>query len=78
MTEHTDTLTPELAEDFVRECDRLCDETFRFVPGFEVPFEGAHVLMVGARTCVSQYASTIETLQKWTKHTLCGARTSGT
>jgi predicted metal-dependent phosphoesterase TrpH len=69
MTEHTDTLTPELAEDFVRECDKLCDETFRFVPGFEVPFEGAHVLMVGARTFVSQYASTIETLKKWTKHT---------
>ncbi len=66
MTEHTDKLTPEQAENFVRECDALSDDMFRFVPGFEVPFAGAHILMVGAHTFVSQYASTIETLKKWT------------
>ncbi len=66
MTEHTDELTHERAEAFVRECDALSDETFLFIPGFEVPYEGAHILMVDARTFVSQYASTIETLKKWT------------
>lgn len=65
MTEHTDALTPEYAEKFVRECEVLSDESFLFIPGFEVPFAGTHVLMIGARTFVSQYASTIETLQKW-------------
>ncbi len=67
MTEHTDALTPEHAEKFVRECDSLSDDSFLFIPGFEVPFKDTHVLMIGARTFVSQYASTIETLQKWTR-----------
>ncbi len=66
MTEHTDALTPESATDFLRECDALSDESFLFVPGFEVPYDKAHILMIGARTFVSQYASTIETLKKWT------------
>lgn len=66
MTEHTDELTLERAEDFVRECDALSDETFLFIPGFEVPYEGAHILMVGARTFSGTYAATIEVLKKWT------------
>ncbi len=66
MTEHTDELTPELAEAFVRECDALSDDTFLFIPGFEVPHERAHILMIGQRSFFGTYAPTIEALKKWT------------
>ena len=66
MTEHTDELTPERAADFVRECDSLSDETFLFIPGFEVPYERTHILMVGERTFSGTYAATIEVLKNWT------------
>lgn len=66
MTEHTDALTPESATDFVRECDVLSDETFLFIPGFEVPFERAHILMIGERIFSGTYAATIDILKKWT------------
>jgi hypothetical protein len=39
MTEHTDELTKERAEGFVRECIDLSDESFLFIPGFEVPYK---------------------------------------
>ncbi len=66
MTEHTDELTPEDAEAFVRECDALSDDSFLFIPGFEVPFSRAHILMIGQRTFQDTYAATIEALKKWT------------
>lgn len=66
MTEHTDELTPERAADFVRECGSLSDETFLFIPGFEVPYEHTHILMIGERIFSGTYAATIEALKKWT------------
>ncbi|QQR64903.1 PHP domain-containing protein [Candidatus Kaiserbacteria bacterium] len=66
MTEHTDELTPERAADFVRECGVLSDDTFLFIPGFEVPFMKAHILMIGERTFSGTYAGTIDALKKWT------------
>lgn len=65
MTEHTDKLTEERAEEFVHACDTLSDETFCFIPGFEVPYKRAHVLMIGARTFHGAYAPTIEALRVW-------------
>lgn len=65
MTEHTDELTREKAEAFVRDCDRLSDETFRFIPGFEVPYKDAHILMIGAREFFGVYAPTIASLREW-------------
>ncbi len=67
MTEHTDEMTPERAADFVRECDALSDETFLFIPGFEVPYKDAHILMIGERTFSGTYAATIDVLKKWTR-----------
>jgi predicted metal-dependent phosphoesterase TrpH len=72
MTEHTDELTKERAEEFVRECESLSDSSFLFIPGFEVPYriEGSHdhshVLMIGTRRYHEQYAPTIEVLKHWT------------
>lgn len=67
MTEHTDELTKERAEEFVRECEALSDESFRFIPGFEVPYKNAHILMIGAREFVVNYAPTLPVLDEWIK-----------
>lgn len=65
MTEHTDEMTPESARAFVTECDALSDEQFRFIPGFEVPYRSAHVLMIGMRSFFERYAPTSEVLLPW-------------
>ena len=66
MTEHVDEMTPERAVDFVRECAVLTDETFCFIPGFEVPYKSAHILMIGMREFLGNYAPTIKVLKEWT------------
>ncbi len=40
MTEHAEDLTPERYRAFYSECAAQSDETFLFIPGLEVPFEG--------------------------------------
>lgn len=67
MTEHTDALTHERAQDFVAECEKFSDDTFRFIPGFEVPYHRAHILMIGMHTFHDAYAKDISVLQKWTQ-----------
>jgi len=67
MTEHTDELTKERAEAFVRECEELSDEQFRFIPGFEVPYRSAHVLMIGMREFFDTYAPTLDVLKRWSE-----------
>ena len=54
MTEHTDELTEERARAFIKECRELSDEKFMFIPGFEVPYGKAHVLMIGSDEFISQ------------------------
>jgi len=65
MTEHTDEMDAQEAKNFVEECEALSDEQFRFIPGFEVPYHSAHILMVGMRSFHDIYAPDIETLRKW-------------
>lgn len=67
MTEHTDELTLDRAHAFVEECEALSDESFLFIPGFEVPYKHAHVLMIGMREFFGNYAPTIEALTEWTQ-----------
>lgn len=73
MTEHVDEMTKESAEKFVSECEALSDESFRFIPGFEVPYqvkgvrEHAHVLMIGIREFFGNYARDIDVLRQWTE-----------
>jgi predicted metal-dependent phosphoesterase TrpH len=49
MTEHTDALTAEDAQRFIAACRAASDERFMFIPGFEAPYLGTHVLAIGAR-----------------------------
>jgi len=73
MTEHVDEMTEVTAGEFVRECEALSDDRFRFIPGFEVPYppskkaDHAHVLVIGQREFFGNYAPNIETLRKWTE-----------
>ena len=64
MSEHTDKLTDEQAAAFAAECRKLSDETFVFVPGFEVPYKDAHVLHLGTDTFICQFADE-NSLQLW-------------
>lgn len=57
MTEHTDALTEEKAAAFVSECRELSDDSFVFVPGFEVPYKDAHILMIGTTQFFGQVAA---------------------
>ncbi len=80
MTEHTDELTKERAMEFIAECERLSDDSFLCIPGFEVPYrstpclparqehtgEHAHILMIGTRAFHEVYAPTIDILKHWT------------
>jgi hypothetical protein len=64
MTEHTDELSPAKVEAFVNACRELSDEAFLFIPGFEVPYQHAHVLMVGSTNFVTAFADAAD-LKKW-------------
>jgi hypothetical protein len=79
MTEHVDELTEVEAHAFVAECEKLSDEQFLFIPGFEVPYKvnvedrasdlghnHAHILMISERGFYGNYAPDIEVLKKWT------------
>jgi predicted metal-dependent phosphoesterase TrpH len=66
MTEHTDTLTPEVAQQFVADCAAHSDDAFLFIPGFEVPYRRAHILMIGMREFYGQYAKDADALREWT------------
>lgn len=66
MTEHTDEMTPESARQFVEECTVLSDTQFRFIPGFEVPYRHAHILMIGCRNFIGRYAPDVAALKQWT------------
>ncbi len=75
MTEHTDDMTADEARVFIRECDALSDTTFKFIPGFEVPYQvdeatgnHAHVLMIGCREFFKPYAPDHATLHEWSEH----------
>lgn len=65
MTEHVDRLDAERARSFVEECAALSDESFCIIPGFEVPYRNAHILMIGAREFLGNYAPTLEVLKGW-------------
>ncbi len=67
MTEHTDRMTSERADAFVKECEALSDVTFRLIPGFEVPYKGTHVLMIGARNFCGNFARSGEELATWAR-----------
>jgi hypothetical protein len=64
MTEHTDELTADAARSFIDDCRTASDDSFIFIPGFEVPYLGTHILVIGARQYYEN-AQTAELLAKW-------------
>ncbi|MCK5591922.1 MAG: PHP domain-containing protein [Candidatus Pacebacteria bacterium] len=68
MTEHTNDLTEEKAQEFIKECRELSDEEFIFIPGFEVSYGGAHLLMIGSDKFISQHVKEADLL-KWLEDT---------
>lgn len=66
LTEHTDFLTKESAAEMVLEAKALSDENFVFIPGFEVPYKDAHILMIGSEEFLGQ-KSDRELLKEWSK-----------
>lgn len=64
MSEHTDTLTEEAADAFVAECHALSDDSFLFIPGFEVPYQDAHILMFGCEEFLGRTANA-QQLRAW-------------
>lgn len=68
MSEHADEMTPESAAVFVEECRALSDDSFVFVPGFEVPYKDPkvyHVLMIGTTEFVGAFARDAQSLRDW-------------
>ncbi len=57
LSEHTDELDEERAVAFVAECRALSDDTFLFVPGFEIPYQDTHVLLYGCDEFPGQVAA---------------------
>lgn len=47
LTEHTDWLTQEKYQAFFRECQALSDEKILLIPGLEVSFPDAHIILAG-------------------------------
>lgn len=64
LTEHTDKMTVEEARVFVQECKSLSGSQFLFIPGYEVPYNKAHILLIGAEVFLGQYADAT-LLQTW-------------
>lgn len=64
LTEHTDKMTIEQARLFVQECKSLSGSQFLFIPGYEVPYKKAHILLIGAEVFLGQFADATM-LQTW-------------
>lgn len=64
VTEHTDFLTREQAQLFVQECRALSGSQFVFIPGFEVPYKDAHVLLLATELFLAQTADA-SVLTQW-------------
>jgi hypothetical protein len=64
LTEHTDQMTLEQAQLFVQECKMLSTSQFVFIPGFEVPYGKAHMLLLGTEVFLGQNADA-QMLKTW-------------
>ncbi len=65
MTEHVDTLNASQAEKFIRECQELSEKNFVFIPGFEVPYLGTHIIIIGAHTFKYNPDTIPQSIQEW-------------
>ena len=68
ITEHTDFLEAQEGEKFIKECHNLSDEKITLIPGFEVPYRDAHILMIDVDHFVKTGECNGAELEKWRKH----------
>lgn len=52
MTEHAERTTAADYASYVRECDALSNQDFRFIPGLEVATESGDMLLIGCRVFI--------------------------
>ena len=64
VTEHTNEMTIEQAQLLVQECKALSGSQFVFIPGFEVPYKNAHILLIGTEMFLGQEADA-QILRQW-------------
>jgi len=68
ITEHSDYIEPKDAEKFIKECHNLSDDKITLIPGFEVPYKDAHILMIGVDHFVKNGTNDSEDLKRWKTH----------
>jgi len=68
MTEHTDWMTEDKVRSFIEECQKLSDDNFLIIPGFEFSYGKSHILMIGSDKFISQ-GDEKSTLLKWAEKT---------
>lgn len=68
ITEHSDFIEAHDAEKFIKDCHNLSDGKITLIPGFEVPYRDAHILMIGVDHFVKTGSCEKEDLIKWKKH----------
>lgn len=64
LTDHTNEMTISQAQLLVQECKALSGSQFVFIPGFEVPYKNAHILLIGTEIFLRQTADS-EILRQW-------------
>ncbi len=64
VTEHTDWLTEAKVRAFMEDCRRLSDESFLFIPGLEVSFPNAHIIVAGLKEVLDPQSSPLELVQR--------------
>lgn len=64
VTEHTDWLTQERFQAFFEECHRLSDESILLIPGLEVSFPNAHIILAGLPSSVDPQETPLELVQR--------------
>ncbi len=68
ITERSDFIEQEDGERFIKECHNLSDSQITLIPGFEVTYRDAHVLMIGTSHFVKAGSNSAENLLKWKKY----------
>lgn len=49
LTEHIENFAQDKVQEYIRSCHELSDSGFVFIPGFEVPCAGQHVMVMGVK-----------------------------
>lgn len=68
ISEHSDYIVPHQAKKFIEDCHNLSDEKITLIPGFEVPYKDAHILMIGVDRFFKNGPNREDELKVWKQH----------